>query len=424
MSEKRKDSKGRVLRNGEVQRSDGKYMFRYTDRNGKRHTIYSWKLVSTDKVPEGKKCDAALRDMIQVIQKDLLDDIRTYESATITVDDLFRSFMDMRVNLRETTRCTYTTLYQNHVSDVIGHRTLRSVRCSDVQKMYTEMIHTTGLKFGTVEKINTVLCQMFNMAVLDNIIRANPAWSAFQNVRKNDGEEPEKRHALTEEEQSILLRFVYTSRQFRRWAPLITVLLGTGMRIGEALGLRWDDCDFEKGIISVNHILLYKEREEDGKYEYRISDPKTNAGKRLIPMISDVKKTLLEIKKVKRPKGEKKFVVDGYKNFIFLNNNGKVFTPGAVFEALKRIVNAYNRNEFFLAEEEDRPPAYLPNFSAHILRHTFCTRYCENESNVKLIQDVMGHQHFSTTMDVYTEATTAKKQSSIQSLEGKIVLSY
>lgn len=96
-------------------------MFRYTDRNGKRHTIYSWKLVSTDKVPEGKKCDAALRDMIQVIQKDLLDDIRTYESATITVDDLFRSFMDMRVNPRETTRCTYTTLYQNHVSDVIGH---------------------------------------------------------------------------------------------------------------------------------------------------------------------------------------------------------------------------------------------------------------------------------------------------------------
>ena len=77
--------------------------------------------MSTDKVPEGKKCDAALRDMIQVIQKDLLDDIRTYESATITVDDLFRSFMDMRVNPRETTRCTYTTLYQNHVSDVIGH---------------------------------------------------------------------------------------------------------------------------------------------------------------------------------------------------------------------------------------------------------------------------------------------------------------
>ena len=188
--------------------------------------------MSTDRIPEGRKCDAALHDMILVIQKDLLDNIRNHESNTITVDDLFCSFMDMRVNLKETTRCTYTTfLYKNHVSDVIGHRTLRSVRCSDVQKMYTEMIHTYGLKIQTVEKINTVLCQVFNMAVLDNIIRANPAWSAFQNVRKTDGSDSEKRQALTEMEQSALIRFVYTSKDYRRWAPLITVLLGTGMRI-------------------------------------------------------------------------------------------------------------------------------------------------------------------------------------------------
>lgn len=424
MSEKRKDSKGRILRNGEVQRPDGKYMFRYTDLSGKRQTLYSWKLVSTDKVPEGKRCGAALRDMIQVVQKDMLDDIRTSESTTVTVDDLFRSFMDMRVDLKETTRCTYIGLYEKHVSGVIGHRTLRSVRSSDVQKMYTEMICKVGLKPGTVEKINSFMYQMFESAVMDNFIRTNPAWNAFRNVRKLYNMESERRAALTEEEQRILIRFVYTSKHFQRWAPLITVLLGTGMRIGEALGLRWEDCDFEKNIISVNHILLYKEREEDGKYEYRISDPKTKAGKRLIPMISDVKNTLLKIKKVKRPKGEKKFVVDGYKNFIFLNSNGKVFTPGAAFDALKRIVNAYNRDEYFLAEEEDREPVFLPNFSAHILRHTFCTRYSENETNVKLIQDIMGHQNFSTTMDVYTDATTVKKQSSIQSLEGKIMLSY
>ena len=53
MSEKRRDSKGRVLQNGESQRSDGKYMFRYTDGTGERHTVYSWKLVSTDKAKGG-----------------------------------------------------------------------------------------------------------------------------------------------------------------------------------------------------------------------------------------------------------------------------------------------------------------------------------------------------------------------------------
>lgn len=74
-------------------------------------------------------------------------------------------------------------------------------------------------------------------------------------------------------------------------ANLFTVLLGTGMRIGEALGLRWCDCDFEEGIIHVTHALLYK-RGEDGNYRYRISVPKTEAGFREIPMFDDVKAAL------------------------------------------------------------------------------------------------------------------------------------
>ncbi len=79
MSEKRRDSKGRVLRNGESQRSDGKYMFRYTDGTGERHTVYSWKLVSTDKLKEGQRDSQALRDMEKRILKDLDDSIITPE---------------------------------------------------------------------------------------------------------------------------------------------------------------------------------------------------------------------------------------------------------------------------------------------------------------------------------------------------------
>ena len=59
-------------------------------------------------------------------------------------------------------------------------------------------------------------------------------------------------------------------------------------------------------------------------------------------------------------------------------------------------------------------------FSAHILRHTFCTRLCENERNLKIIQDVMGHRNIRTTMDVYNEATESKKLESFHSLDGKI----
>ena len=112
MPSKRKDSKGRILRNGEVQRRDGMYMFRYTDPDGKRKAVYSWKLVSTDKVPEGKKCVMALRDIERQIQRDLEDGIRAGEANTITVNALFKSFMDLRTDLKETTRCitfAYTT---------------------------------------------------------------------------------------------------------------------------------------------------------------------------------------------------------------------------------------------------------------------------------------------------------------------------
>lgn len=423
MSEKRKDSKGRNLRNGEVQRSDGKYMFRYTDNDGKRQTVYSWKLVATDKVPDGKRCTEALRDMEKQIQRDLDDDIRTSEANAITVNSLFDSFMELRSDLKESTRCNYICLYNKHIRDTIGHKKLKSVKFTDIQKLYVDMVQEQGLKISTVQSVHSIVYQMFDSAVMDNVIRTNPTANVLKSLKKMFNAEQQKRHALTEEEQARFIDFVYHSRTYGRWGQLFTVLLGTGMRIGEALGLRWCDCDFEKNTISVNHTLLYKESENGDGYAYRISEPKTTAGKRIIPMFSAVKNALKEEYAKPRHPENKPFVVDGYTDFIFLNNSGKVFTPGAVHDAIQNITAIYNREEYFLAEEENREPCYLPQFSAHILRHTFCTRLCENESNVKIIQDVMGHRNITTTMDIYNEATESKKLISFGNLEGKIKLS-
>ena len=93
-----------------------------------------------------------------------------------------------------------------------------------------------------------------------------------------------------------------------------------------------------------------------------------------------------------------------------------------MFDSIQHITSTYNREEYFKAPEENREPVYLPQFSAHILRHTFCTRLCENERNLKIIQDVMGHRNIRTTMDVYNEATESKKLESFSSLDGKIKL--
>lgn len=421
MSTKRKDNKGRLLRTGEVQRADGKYMYRYTDANGDRRTEYSWKLVATDKVPDGKKCSEALRDIEKRIAYDLKDGIRKQDADGKTIDEQFRSFMELRTDLQETTRCNYMTLYNKHISPRLGHRKLSAIRSSDAQKFYLLLIQEQGLKFSTVQSVHSILYQIFEGAVADEMLRINPTESAFKKVRQVCGVTQCHRNALTEEQQERFISYIYSSPLYQRWGVLFTVLLGTGMRIGEALGLRWCDCDFEKDVIIVDHALLYKES-EGGGYRYRISSPKTKAGIRIIPMFSDVKNALLKLRSEKRNPRHKQFAIDGYSDFIFLNTKGKVFTPGHVFDVIQSIVYDCNQDETVRARKEQREPLYIPKISAHILRHTFCTRICENETNIKVVQEVMGHRNIRTTMDVYNEATLIKKQASFQHMEGKFRL--
>ena len=91
-------------------------------------------------------------------------------------------------------------------------------------------------------------------------------------------------------------------------------------------------------------------------------------------------------------------------------------------QALHRIQSTYNKGETELARKEKREPVLLPKFSCHHLSHTFCTRFCENETNLKVIQEIMGHADIQTTMDIYAEATEEKKQEVVNSLQGKIIL--
>lgn len=420
MAEKRKDSKGRILRNGEVQRSDGRYMFRYIDANGERQTIYSWKLVETDKVPDGRRCDEALRSIEKRVLGDVRDKIVSASAADKTVNMLFDEFMAMRTDLKESTRCGYLCLYNAHVRGSFGHRKIDAIRYSDVYKFYMNLHDVDELKISSIQSINSIIWGLFETAVRDDIIRRNPASGAMSDVRKKLDEDVEKRHALTIDEQSELLDYIYGSSRYQKYGTLFTTLLGTGMRIGEALGLRWKDVDFCKGFISVNHALAYKGT-EGGGYQYRISKPKTKAGNREIPMFSDVKKALQAEKRRKNSNTEP-FMVDGYSDFVFLNSAGKVYTPAFIFDTIQNIVTDYNRDELASATEEDREPHYLPKISAHILRHTFCTRLCENESNTKVVQEVMGHKNIRTTMDVYNEATREAKKHSFASIDGKIKL--
>lgn len=418
MEQKRKDNRGRTLRNGEAQRADGKYMFRYTDLDGVRQTIYSWRLVATDKLPSGKRADIPLREAEKQIAKDLGDGMSA-KKQNETINTLFDRFMDVRIDLRTSTRCNYLILYDTHVRNTLGRKAVGRVAYSDVQRFYVGL-SKGGLGYSTIQKINAVLSQIFQRAVMDNTIRTNPADNALRILRNLPGTEPDKRRALTVEEQGRLIDYIYRERRYQKWGTLFTVLLGTGMRIGEALGLRWCDCDFDNNTINVNHALLYKP-DESGKYGYRISEPKTKAGYRGIPMFQDVRNALLK-EKENAKQYESPFSVDGYTGFIFLNSHGKVFTPGTVFDTIQDIVNDYNRQELAVATQEGREPCYIPRISAHILRHTFCTRLCENIADIKVIQDAMGHKNAQTTMNIYNDVTEMRKLDQFREIDGKIKL--
>jgi len=421
MSEKRRDAKGRILKNGEVQRQDGKYMFRYTDENGDRQTIYSWRLVETDKTPAGKKSSPALRTMIAQIEKDIGDGIHFRDADDITLNNLFDTFMETRTDLKSSTRCNYLCLYKTHVAEAIGERAVGSIRYSDIQKFYLALNQKKNLRISTIRAINSVIWQILESAVRDDIIRRNPADGVMRDVGKKLKEESEHKNALTIEQQERFIDYILSSSRYSRYSALFITLLGTGLRIGETLGLRWCDVDFRKELIYVDHSLSYKDTESGG-YQYHINPTKTKAGIRTVPMFQDVKRALHGEKRKRKHAEYEPFTVDGYTDFIFLNANGKVYTPATIFDKIQIIVADYNREECAKARAENREPCIIPRISAHILRHTFCTRMCETDTNIKVIQDVMGHKNIRTTMDVYNEATMASKVSSFKSLEGAIYL--
>lgn len=419
MSEKRRDSKGRVLLSCERQRNDGRYEFRYIDRKGEKHSVYSWKLVATDKVPAGKRCKEPLRDIERRIMKDLDDGVDTIEAYRTTLNHFFDDYIETKYELKQSTRTNYKYMYKKYVRDELGTKKIANIKYSDIKKFYIHLIKDVGFKPNSLEIVNTILHPVFTTAVRDGKIRINPSDGVMAEIKRSHDWTKPKRHALTIPQQEAFVSFCSNSSQYSHWMPLFTVLLGTGCRVGEVIGLRWEDCDFKQNIISINHNLIYRQQ-DSGSCEFHITTPKTKAGIRLIPMFQGVKDVLTKEYERQQVSGFNQTEIDGYTGFIFSNRFGYVLSPHNINRAIERIVRDQNNQETEIARREQRDPVLVPRFTVHQLRHTFCTRFCENERDIKVIQEIMGHADISTTMDIYNEATMERKIQSFANLEGKV----
>lgn len=423
MPNARYDNRGRKLLTNEYQKRSGRYEYRYTDIKGIQHSVYSWTLKKSDRPPEGKRAGQCLRDMKKQIERDMADSIDGFIAQRKTLNECFDEYIKVRP-LKDSTRTNYKYMYKRYVSNGLGQRALNDIRYSDIRRFYHSLITEKGLKPNSMEVIHTILHPIFTTAVRDGYIRLNPTDGVMAEIKARHDWEPTKRHALTEEQQAAFVAYVARTERYRHWMPLFTVLLGTGGRIGEILGLRWQDCDFKNAIITIDHTLIYR-IQDNGTCRLRITTPKTKAGIREIPMFDEVKEALLQEYTRQKKEGFNKTVVDGYSGFIFTNRYGSVHNGKGVNDCIDRIIRDYNLEEEERARQECRRPVLLPHFSAHHLRHTFCTRMCENTSDtntLKVIQEIMGHADIATTMDVYTDLTRKKKQDAFANLQGKFRL--
>ena len=372
MSKSRKDCKGRVLRKGESQRkSDGRYIYQYTDPNGKRCVVYSKDLLE-------------LREKEKQLMKDQLDGLTNYCARKASLNYVFDRYISTKYDLKENTRSNYKYMYDHFVRETFGKRNITEIKYSDVKFFYYSLLNEGKLKSNTLESIHTVLHPTFQMAVRDEIIRSNPTDGVMAEIKKAAGKNKGIRHALTVEQQRAFLDYVGKSPVYCHWLPLFTALFGTGCRIGEMIGLRWEDLDYENRLISINHAVIYMTM-ENRKSGFRVSTPKTEAGIRTIPMMDAVMKAFQDEYETQKETGFNVQIVDGMSGFIFCNKEGKLLNPSVINRAIKRIYEAYNAEEIIKAKKAGRPPVLIPHFSCHHIRHTFCTRFCEKETNLKVI---------------------------------------
>ncbi|KIR03479.1 hypothetical protein P261_02294 [Lachnospiraceae bacterium TWA4] len=383
----RQDNKGRKLKEGESYRSDGRYDYRYTDeKTGKRKHVYAKSL------PE-------LREKEKQLQKDLDEEIVTDASAKkMTVNELFARYMESK-ELKDGTRKNYVSTWNNRVRDDLGLMKVVQVKPSHVKIFYAKL-SKEGYSHSMIKLIHNLIYPSFEMAVDDNIIRKNPAKGGIGDY----GKAAKEKKALTPAQQEKLLAFVKDSNVYNVYYPMLVIMIGTGLRAGELIGLTWSDVDMEKREIHIAEQLVYKNYGDGCKFHE--STPKTDAGVRVIPMSDDVRKAFAEQRKLNFMRGIRADIeVGGKCGFIFTSKSGRPLMPNGLNNALKNIVAAYNKKEDAQAVKEKRKAELMPHISAHSLRHTGCTRMAENGLDMKVVQYVMGHANVGVTMEVYNHIT-------------------
>lgn len=382
MSEKRRDNRNRILREGEYQRTDGRYRYRYIDEDGKEKNVYSWRLDKNDPTPKGKKRELSLREKEKQIQADLFDHIVT-NGGNYTVVELVEKYVSLKTGVSHNTRAGYKTVIHILNKEAFGKLRIDKVRLSDAKAWLIKLQQVDGRGYSSIHSIRGILRPAFQLAVDDDLIRKNPFGFELASVIVNDSV---TREAITRKQERELLKFIKEDKHFCRYYDAIFILFNTGLRISEFCGLTISDIEFDQKRIKVDHQL-----QRTSQMQYVIQDPKTESGIRYVPMSEEVVACFRRILANRvAPKVEP--MVDGYAGFLFLDKNDRPMVALHWEKYLQHIVEKYNK--IYRIQ--------MPKVTPHVCRHTFCSNMAKSGMNPKTLQYIMGHSDISVTLNVYT----------------------
>ena len=286
--------------------------------------------------------------------------------------------------LKAKTYDSYEFSLNRHIKDAIGGIKLDRLKADTVQGFYNSL-HEKGLGSTTIHIVHTVLSQAYDQAIKNELVYLNPC-RATSRPRK----EKKQVVAFTRQEQQAFVKGLGGSG----YHLLFAFLLNTGLRVGEARALTWEDVDFENRLVIVNKTVSdVKNRDEDPATKMRavVTSTKTAHGERQVPL----NKIACEVCAVQKSR-------DLNDILVFSSKAGTMIQERNINRSLKALLENLR---------------FQKKFTVHSLRHSFATRLMEKGVNPKVVSALLGHASVQITLDLYSHAMPEMKSKAVGLLD-------
>ncbi len=388
-----KDLKGRELGKGLYQRKDGRYEAR-TKIGGSDVSIYGFNL-------------RELKREFQAL-KEQTENQMDFRRKHLTLDEWFEEwFQTYKLPVvKETSVYPMKNKYYGSFGKYLGEMKLCEITNIDIQDVINQM-KREGRAVSSMREALGRMRECMESARNNLIIPMNPCfeisvpWENHQVTRR----------FLSKEEQNKFLQAV----EHNWYKEMFYIMFLTGMRVGEVGGLMWKDIDFDEKCFHISRSLSCQY--EYGKKMLRLLSPKTHNSYRKIPFFGEAEEMLLQQKEkvasLKKALGNRWRATGEYEGLVFVTTMGSPVLRYHAEKEIKKVVKEINEQEAFESVQEQREPHYFEDMYPHAIRHTFCSRCFEADMQPKVVQSIMGHQHYSTTIDIYTHVSEFKYQEEV-----------